>query len=285
MTNVALLGTGTMGAGMARAMRGAGLAVRAWNRTRSKAEPLADDGVTVCDTAREAVDGVDVVVVMLFDADAVLSVLGDAGPAAADAVWLQCSTVGIEGSDRIAAFAREHDLKVLDTPVLGTKKPAEDGALVVLGAGDPALRDAAQPVLDAIGGRTIWVGEEYGGGSRLKLVCNSWIGSITAALGQAVSLARGLDLDPQLFLDAIGGGASDTPYAQVKGKAMIAGEYPVSFQLDGVRKDLGLIRAAAADHGVSTEVLDAVLGVYDQASERGRGGDDMAAVVEGFRAG
>ncbi len=285
VTTVALLGTGTMGAGMARSMLGAGLEVRAWNRTAAKAAPLADDGATVTESAAEAVSGADVVVVMLFDADSVLAVLADAAPAAPDAVWVQSSTVGVDGTERIAAFAAEHGLALVDAPVLGTKAPAEQGKLVVLASGDPALRERVTPVFDAVGAKTLWLGDTPGAGSALKLVCNSWVASITAATGQAVALARGLGLDPQLFLDAISGGAVDTPYAHVKGGAMMKSDWTVSFELDGVSKDLGLIRAAAADSGVSTTVLDALVATFAAASAAGHGGDDMAAVVTAFAAG
>lgn len=285
MTTVALLGTGTMGAGMARSMLGAGLDVRVWNRTASKAQPLAADGATVADSAADAVTGADVVVVMLFDADSVLAVLADAAAAAPDAVWVQSSTIGVEGTARVAAFAAEHGLALVDAPVLGTKAPAEQGKLVVLAAGDPALRERLTPVFDAIGSKTLWLGDTPGAGSALKLVCNSWVASITASTAQAVALAGGLGLDPQLFLDAIGGGAVDTPYAHVKGGAMMAQDWTVSFELDGVSKDLGLIRAAAADTGVATTVLDALVAVFAAASAQGHGGHDMAAVVTAFTPG
>lgn len=282
MTTVALLGTGTMGAGMARSMLREGFDVRVWNRTAARAQPLADDGAVVARSAAEAVTGAEVVVVMLFDADSVLAVLADAADAAPGAVWVQSSTTGVEGTARIAAFASEHGLALLDAPVLGTKGPAEQGKLTVLASGDPALRERVTPVFDAIGAKTLWVGDTVGRGSALKLVCNSWVGAVTAATGQAVALARGLDLDPQLFLDAVEGSAVDSQYAHVKGGAMMREDWTVSFELDGVSKDLGLIRAAAADAGVATTVLDALVALYAAASAKGHGGDDMAAVVTAF---
>ena len=282
VTTVALLGTGTMGAGMARAMLAEGLDVRVWNRTREKAEPLAGDGAVVTGSAAEAVTGADVVVLMLFDADSVLGVLADAAGAAPDAVWVQCSTTGVDGTARIAAAASEHGVALVDAPVLGTKAPAEQGNLVVLASGDPALADRVRPVFDAIGTRTVWVADRPGPASALKLVCNSWVASVTAATGQAVALARGLGLDPQLFLDAIEGTAVDSAYAHLKGGAMMREDWAVSFELDGVSKDLGLIRAAAADSGVTTTVLDALVAVFAAASTAGHGGDDMAAVVTAF---
>jgi len=123
---VAVIGTGLMGAGMARSMRRAGLVVTAWNRTAEKAEPLAEDGVEVKRTVGDAVEGADAVVTMLFDADAVLELtpelLEALGP---NSTWLQSSTVGPDGIGRIAEKAGETHL--LDAPVLGTREPAEQG--------------------------------------------------------------------------------------------------------------------------------------------------------------
>src|SRR5919202_6917287 len=102
---VAVLGTGIMGAGMARNLLAAGMEVRVWNRTREKAEPLADDGAKVADDPAEAAEGADFVLTMLADADAVAEAVEEGGALSAlpdDGVWLQTSTVGIEGSERLA---------------------------------------------------------------------------------------------------------------------------------------------------------------------------------------
>ncbi len=286
MTTVAVLGTGTMGAPMARALLRAGSSVRVWNRTRAKAEPLAPDGATVHATEIEAVTGAEVVLIMLFDLDSVIEVLDRCAPALGDAVVVQCSTVGL-GVDRFVARAAELGIRVVDAPVLGTRGPAEAGTLTVLAAGDPALRAVVTPVLDAVGARTIWVADHPGPASALKLVANSWVASITASTAQAVALAQGLQLDPELFLDALDGTAVDSPYAHAKGGAMISGvalsdEGPVSFQLDGVRKDLALITTAADRAGVATDLLDALRHLYTRASDAGHGDHDMAAVRAGF---
>lgn len=285
MTTVAVLGTGTMGAGMARSCRRAGLEVRAWNRTRERAEPLADDGVHVCGSPEEAVDGADVVVVMLFDEGAVLDVMdavGAAGAAGAGAVWLQSTTVGPEGAARVQAAARAHGVALLDAPVLGTKGPAGSGSLVHLVSGDPALVERARPALDAMSSRVVLAGDEPGAASALKLVCNAWVVSLNTAVAQSVAMAQGLGIDPQLFLDAVRGGPTDAGYAHVKTRAMVSGDYAPSFALDGVRKDLGLITDAAQDVGVDTRLLHALDALYADASAAGHGGQDMAAVREAF---
>ena len=278
---VALIGTGTMGAGMARSVQRAGHEVAVWNRTRDKAAPLADDGIEVADSVAAAVTGADVVITMLFDADAVLDIAGELTDAlGSDAVWLQSATVGPEGIARIAQAAGHTQL--VDAPMLGTKQPAEQGKLVPIVSGPQALIDKAQPVLDAVGAKTVVAGAELGKASALKLACNAWILSITAATAQSVSLARGLGVDPQLFLQAIEGGASDTPYAQLKGGAMIKGEFAPSFGLDGGRKDLGLIDDAARAAGVSVALVEGLRTLFDAASENGHGEDDLAAVFTAF---
>ncbi|MGZ4495382.1 MAG: NAD(P)-dependent oxidoreductase, partial [Nocardioides sp.] len=133
---VALLGTGLMGAGMARNIAKAGLTLRVWNRSADKAAPLADAGATVAATPAEAVEGADVVVTMLFDTDSVAATMREAAPGlSGDAVWLQMATVGIAGTDTLAGLARELGVAFVDAPVLGTRKPAEDGTLVVLASG------------------------------------------------------------------------------------------------------------------------------------------------------
>ena len=282
MTTVAVLGTGKMGAGMARQLVQHGHTVTVWNRNRDRAAPLADDGAAVADRPSEAVRGADVVVVVLFDADSVVEVLRAAAPGMSEqTVVVQASTVGLD-IDRVAEEADRLGVRLLDAPVLGTRQPAEQGTLTVLASGDPALREVADPVLDAIGARTVWAGDEVGAASRLKLVCNAFTGAQTAATAQSIALAEGLGLDPRLFLEAISGGASDSPLARGKGAMMIDGDYPPAFDVEGMRKDLALILAAAEAAGIATELSRAVLTIAERAEERGHGGDDMAAVRLAF---
>lgn len=281
-TTVAVLGTGTMGAGMARSLRRAGLEVRAWNRTRERADPLGADGISVHASPAEAVAGADVVVVVLFDEDAVLDVLEQAAASGGDAVWLQCATVGPQGAVRLEAAARERGVALLDAPVLGTRAPAESGSLVQLVSGEPALVERARPAVEAMSSRTVVAGTQPGEASALKLVCNAWVVSLNTAVAQSVALAQGLGVAPQLFLDAIEGGPTDSGYAHAKAAAMVGGDYSPSFALDGVRKDLSLITAAARGAGVDDRVLRVLDALYADASASGHGEQDMAAVREVF---
>ncbi|MXG88934.1 NAD-binding protein [Nocardioides sp. YIM 123512] len=282
MTTVAVLGTGKIGAAMARQLMAHEHDVRVWNRSEDKAKPLADDGAVVAADPAEAARGADVVLVVLFDADSVVEVLEQAAAGfGEETVVVQSSTVGLDIS-RVAEVADRLGVGLLDAPVLGTRGPAEQGKLTVLASGDPSLRRVADPVFKAVGARTVWVGDEVGAASRLKLVCNAWVGSITAAIGQSVALAEGLGLDPQLFVDAVSGSAVDAPYVAIKAGWMTSDDDSVAFDVDGVRKDLGLITAAAEGHGVDTRLLQAVKGAYDEAAEAGHGSEDMAAVRSAF---
>jgi 3-hydroxyisobutyrate dehydrogenase len=267
----------TLGAGMARNIAGAGIPLRVWNRTRTKAEPLAEVGAVVADSAAEAVRGADVVVTMLFDTDSVLAALEDARAGlAAGAVLLQQSTVGVEGADRLAAVAEELGLVYVDAPVLGTKKPAEDGALVVLASGPEATQDTLAPIFDAIGSRTLWVGEA-GAGQRLKLVANAWVATVLEGIADSLTLARDLGLDPSLFLDAVKGGAMDAPYVQLKGAAMLAGSFDPAFTLAGALKDVDLVIAAAQGSGTDLGLIPGVRDHLARGVEAGHGDLDMAA--------
>ena len=224
---VAVLGAGgTMGLPMARNIAGEGLNVRAWNRTPEKAKELCSDGVTqVADTPAETVDGADIILTILSDADAVFDVMeGDDGAAAAaadDAIWLQMSTIGIKGTERCIELAEEHGLRFVDAPVVGTKQPAEEGELIVLASGPDVLAEDLKEIFAAIGKKVLWHGEA-GAGTRLKLVVNSWIVSIVEGAAETIAFAEGIGVDPTDFLRVIEKGPLDLPYLHVKGQAMLA---------------------------------------------------------------
>lgn len=280
-TTVAVLGTGTMGTGIAHSLARAGFRLRVWNRSRERAEPLAAVGATVTDDPAEAVRGADVVLTMVWDADAVADVIAKAAPGlAGGTVWLQTSTVGVEGARRLAALADDHGLVFVDSPVLGTKLPAEQGQLVVLAAGPDTVRTTADPVFDAIGHRTLWLGKEPGTASALKVVVNSWLATVVEGVAEALVAARTLGLDPALFLDAVRGGGVDAPFVGLKGRAMLDGRFEPSFSVAGADKDVQLALQAVAEAGADPgdlAVFSAVRSRLDKAVADGHGDQDVAA--------
>ena len=282
---VAVLGTGTMGAGMVRSLRRAGIPVRVWNRDGSKARALADVGAEAFDSPAAAVSGVDVVITMLADADAVTDAMRRAEPAPGT-VWLQTATVGLDGVERTIALARELGVDLVDCPVQGTRKPAEDGALVLLASGSESARAQLGPVFEALGRKTLWLGAA-GAGSRLKLACNAWVLMLTAGVAQSIALARALGVDPQEFFEVIEGGSLDSLYARHKGGLIMSGEYPVSFALSGAVKDGRLIQSALRSADVSDRLMAAVTETLEEAVRRVPDATrlDMGAVIEGLTPG
>ncbi|MFI9820599.1 NAD(P)-dependent oxidoreductase [Streptomyces sp. NPDC052013] len=278
---VSVLGTGIMGAAMARNLARAGHTVHAWNRTRAKADPLAADGVRVADTPAEAVESADVVLTMLYDGAAALETMRNAAPGLRrSAAWVQSTTAGLDGVAELAAFANEHGLLFYDAPVLGTRQPAEAGQLTVLAAGPAEGRDTVTPVFDAVGARTVWTGEDGAAGSatRLKLVANSWVLAATSAAGEALALAGALDVAPADFLGLIAGGPLDMGYLHAKAGLILDGRLsPAQFAVTTAAKDARLIVRAGERHGVRLDVAAASAARLERAAAQGHGDEDMAA--------
>jgi 3-hydroxyisobutyrate dehydrogenase len=278
--SVAVLGAGgTMGFGMASNLARAGLTVRAWNRSAEKAEALASDGALLVKTPADAADGADIVLTMMSDTDAVVgSMTGGHGAAEAmrgSAVWLQMSTIGVSGTQHCADLAASRGVGFVDAPVLGSKQAAADGTLVVLASGPERLRGQVQPVFDAVGHKTMWVGDA-GAGSRLKLVVNSWVLSVTEAGAETIALAEGLGLAPELFLEAIAGGSLDLPYLRMKAKAIADRNFEPAFRLGLAAKDGALIEQAARGHGLDLPLFTTIAQRLEQGS-RQHPDDDMCA--------
>lgn len=268
-----------MGLPMARnVIKAGGFSLRAWNRSLERAQPLADEGATVCGEVTEAARGSALLVTMLSDGDAVHEVAAQALPELADgAVWIQMSTIGIEASDRCAALAAAAEVTLVDAPVLGTRDPAEQAKLVVLASGPQDARQTVMPVFDAVGSRTLWVGDA-GAGTRAKVVVNGWVVGVVGVLAEVIALAEGLDVDPSLFFEAVKGGPLDLPYAQLKGKVMMDHDFTdVSFRLALARKDGDLLLAAADKIGLQVPVMDAIVARMRKVQAEGHGDQDMAA--------
>ncbi|MBN6052167.1 NAD(P)-dependent oxidoreductase [Nonomuraea sp. RK-328] len=278
---VSVLGTGIMGAAMARNLARSGHRVRVWNRTRAKAEPLAADGAHVADSPAEAVQGADVVLTILYDGPATLDAMRQAAPSLRPGTaWVQSTTAGIEAVGELAGFAREHGLAFFDAPVLGTRQPAEAGQLVVLAAGPAEAREGVKPVLDAVGSRTVWTGEDgaQASATRLKLVVNSWVLAVTHGTAEALSLAKALGVDPQGLLDAVEGGPLDMGYLRAKSALILGGDLSSpSFAVSTAEKDARLIVQAGEGAGVRLDVAAAGAERFRRAAAQGHGGDDMAA--------
>jgi 3-hydroxyisobutyrate dehydrogenase len=281
LQTIAVLGTGTIGKPVARNLARAGFPVRAWNRTLEKAKPIEADGVRVAEAPTEAVAGADVLITVLTDGSAVEEVMSDQGAAEAASdgtVWIQLGTVGIAATERLAALAEERGLVFVDSPVLGTKEPAEKGELIVFASGPERAKAACDPIFDVIGKTTHWVGEA-GFGTRMKLVVNSWLLALVEGAAETIALARPLGLDPNDLLEIMAGGPLDTPYLHLKGKMMIEHRFDPSFTLELAEKDASLVLEAAERAGLELPLVEAVHRTFERGVELGHGEEDLAAAI------
>ena len=238
---VAVLGIGAMGHGMAASALRAGIPTIVWNRRIEAARDLAELGAEVAETVADAARRASIVVTMVTDAAAVISIARDQGMLAAlapGAIWAQMSTIGVAGIDRVAAMAgaQRPDVMLLDAPVSGSKDPAERGQLTIFASGPSAARARVAPLFDALGQRTIWVGEA-GAGTRLKLVNNTWLAFATEAVAASVALADRLGLDTGTVVDALW---------RRNARVRLAGGQAAA---DRQRRVLGPIRARARAQG------------------------------------
>jgi 3-hydroxyisobutyrate dehydrogenase len=280
-TTVAVLGTGSMGAPIARNLLGAGFAVSVWNRTTARAAPLGDEGADLASSPAEAAKDADVVLTMLADGPAVEEAMNGSGGALEamrpGAVWIQMATVGVDWIGRLFGLAREHGVELVDAPVSGSDGPAREGKLIVLASGPDEAQAQVSPIFDAIGRQTLWLGPT-GQGTRMKLVLNNWLVTQVEAVAETVALSEALGLDPDLFPDAIDGAPLGSPYAVTKARAMISGDYTPGFALRLAFKDAVLAIDAAEEFGVELPLTDALAERWRKAIADGHANDDVSSV-------
>lgn len=280
MSNVTVVGAGRMGSAMARRLAGAGHAVTVWNRTPASADALAVEGSIVASaSASDAVVGADVVIASLATGQATIDVLLDPALLAAlppRAVVCDMGTSGVSAARTLGdALGRR---RFLDCPVSGSVPSVEAGQLLVMAGGDEQSIREVTPVLDAFAQRVIHVGG-IGAGQSMKLCVNLIVHSLNSAVAEGLALAERSGIDPAQAYDVFEGSSIAAPYVHYKRRAFLDDTAPVAMSLALVRKDIGLIAAAAATAGLRTPVLDGVQSEVDEACEAGLGATDMAQLV------
>jgi 3-hydroxyisobutyrate dehydrogenase len=271
-----------MGAPIARNLLAAGFGVSVWNRTAERAAPLAADGGRLSSSPAEAAEDADFVLTMLADGHAVDDAMtgreGALESLQPGAAWLQMATVGDEWTERLADLATAKNVEFVDAPVSGSDVPAQEGQLMVLASGPEGIRARVQPVFDALGRKTLWLGPA-GNGTRLKLVLNDWLASLTEGVAETIALTEALGLDPQLFIEAIDGGPLGSPYAVAKARAALDGEFVPGFALRLAFKDVGLALDAARERQLELPITEAISRRWEQAIADGHADEDVSAVI------
>ncbi|MGI8511646.1 MAG: NAD(P)-dependent oxidoreductase [Solirubrobacteraceae bacterium] len=286
--SVAFLGLGIMGAPMAANLARAGIEVAAYNRTREKAEALAEqfDNVTVADSPARAAAAAGVAISMVPDVPEVEEVL--LGPAGAveglgeGGLAIDMSTIAPSASRSIAERLSERGIAFLDAPVTGSRPKAQDGTLTIMAGGPSEAFERAAPLFEAMGELVLHMGAQ-GHGSMVKLINNTLAAVNAAALGEGIALAERAGVDTEKAMQVVGSGSGDSTMRKLKSGPMIEGDYDPLFKLEHMLKDVRYFLAESESLGVRTPLAGSAERLYAVAGDEGHATDDFAAVIEAIR--
>lgn len=280
---VAILGTGAMGGAMARTLAKADFELTLYNRTRSRAQSIADEiEAAVADTPREAVEAADAVITMLADREAVEGVYrGPDGAVAGlqpDAVACEMSTVEPEVPQGLVDAVRERGADLIDAPVSGSVPAVESATLTIMVGGEADALERARPVLGALSDQIFHMGG-VGTGAATKLGVNAVVHALNQALSEALVLAESAGIERTQFYEVLASSAAAAPFVSYKRAAFESPEDAgVAFRLSLARKDLELILALAEQTGAPMAQARTNLEVATDASPA-FGERDMSALA------
>jgi len=276
---VAILGTGKMGAAMARRFHHQGYEVRLWNRTRSRAEQLGIG--EVFDTPVQAVDGAELAISMLTDSAAVREAyLGERGAAQATGapIYVDSSTVDPTTHQQIAQVLAQRGSSFLEAPVVGSVPAVESGKLLILAGGDEITLERIRPLLEVLG-EVRYIGP-LGSGASLKLVANSMLGITSAAAGELLNAGLRGGLDRQRVWEIL---TRFVPYLDARRAGYLEGRYdPPMFRLADLLKDLKLAQRLYGEVGIDTPLTYTTRELVERAATE-HGEQDIAAIAELWR--
>jgi 3-hydroxyisobutyrate dehydrogenase-like beta-hydroxyacid dehydrogenase len=286
MAKVGFIGLGIMGAPMCRTLLAKGYDVAVYNRSQEKMAPLLAAGAKGAPSVAGLVGQADIVITMLSDPAAVWEVVAEtAGVLSAlkpGKTYIDMSTVSPECSLEIAGMVRKTGADFLEAPVLGSKRLAEEGTLVILTGGDPDVANKMEPVLLAMGNKVVYMGG-IGLAAHMKLIINQMLGTLLCAFSEAALTGMAAGIPAEKILDVVQSSVVGCLAIAIKGKDMLGDrKFPVHFPLKHAHKDMRLAVLAGDEKGVATPVTAAAYQVFSMARARGFGDHDISAVLRGL---
>jgi len=283
MTKFGFIGLGIMGKAMALNLVKAGFDVTVWNRNPDKCAELVAQGASQGRTPREVATSCDITITIVSDPAAALAVCngpdGVAAGISAGRSYIDMSTVDDATSQIIAAAITQAGGRFLEAPVSGTKKPAEDGTLIILAAGDKSLYDDALPAFEVMGKMSPFLGE-VGQGAKMKLAVNMIMGGMLSIFSEGMSLGLKAGLDGTQMLDILDAGAMANPMFKGKGAMLLAEDYSTSFPLKHMQKDMRLAVALGDKLDLPLPTAAIANEAFKQARKAGYADEDIAAVYK-----
>lgn len=281
------LGLGIMGSPMAQNLIKSGCDVTVWNRTKSKCDPLISLGAKYMSSPEEVAASCDITFAMLADPESAVDVAcgknGAANGMSPGKGYVDVSTVDVATSKLICGNIKSTGALFLEAPVSGSKKPAEDGQLIFLTAGDKSLYDTVSLYLDIMGKSRFYLGD-VGNGAAMKLVVNMIMGSMMASFSEGLLLSEKVGLDPSVLVEVVSQGAISAPMFSMKGPSMVQSKYPTAFPLKHQQKDLRLALGLAESVSQPTPIAAATNELYKVAKSHGLSDHDFSAVIEALKA-
>jgi 3-hydroxyisobutyrate dehydrogenase len=273
------IGTGIMGAPMARRLIGGGHRLRVFNRSIEKARALAADGASVSADAAACVAGAEVVFIMVPDTPDVEATVAKIEPALkAGQLVVDMSTVSPAAERAIAARLKRSGVDYLDAPVSGGDVGARDGTLAIMVGGEAAAFARARPLFDLMGKRVTHIGAS-GAGQMTKLANQIAVAINLEAAAEAIKFARAGGLDASRVVEAIGAGAAGSWQLTNLGPKIIAGDYRPGFFIKLIRKDLRLVAEAARESGLALPGLALMASMFNASAALGHDLDGTQAVA------
>jgi 3-hydroxyisobutyrate dehydrogenase len=281
--NVAVMGLGIMGSGMARRLLSANFPLTVYNRNREKCIPFADAGAFIAASPREAASHAQIILGMLADDSASRAVwLGENGAlagASPSAVLIESSTLSVGWVKELETAAAQRGCEFLDAPVTGTKPHAASGELLFLVGGSADALDAARPVFSVLGRDAIHLGPT-GSGALMKLINNFLCGVQAASFSEALSLIDAGSLDRRKALSILTGGAPGSGIVKRMADRVSAGDFTPNFALRWMAKDLTYAIDGASRNGIDLQTASAALSIFQRAIAGDLGDEDFSAVTK-----
>jgi len=277
---IGFLGLGNMGAVMAKRLMDAGHKLTVWNRTESRCKPLVAAGAKLAATPAEAARGNEIVITMLFDDAAHEDVLfGDSGLLEAveqGAVHLSMSTISVALSERLTAEHKKRGIAFVASPVFGRPNVAEAGKLWIVLAGAEDAVEHAKFVIGPLSRGFTVVGTEPAQAHAVKLGGNFLISAMIHSLGEGFVFAESQGIAPGTFFEAVNSALFQSPFYAAYAGVMLNPPEHAGASIELGKKDLGMFRAAAKEHGVKLSLADDMARVFDEAIAEGMGAEDWA---------
>jgi len=279
--NVGFIGLGLMGKPMAQNLLRGGFPLTVWNRTKSKADDLVRAGAKLAANPREAAAQSDLLITIVSDPPALEEVLFGSGALEElrkGTILIDSSTVSPDTERRVAAACAERGVDFLDAPVTGGTWGAEKGELVFMVGGDAKVLDRAKPVLEAMGKKFFLLGPN-GAGQTVKLGMNLLLALEIDAWAESLALVTEAGVPAERLIEVMQSSMGHARLLDVKTPLMLKDEYPASFPLRLMHKDLRLALELAREHGTRLPAAEAAYATYTVVKDASHDDPDFAAVA------